>query len=233
MTSLIEHPRHSGPGNAPTAHPHFGANLGAQSARRLDADEGLFFEGEPALSVFKVVRGLVRCFRVTEDGRRHICRFAGPGDMLGLGMNRTYRYSAEAVSSSLVARAPRSAIEGGADVAARDGLWQALVDELAQRERVQLRLSRMTANERVADFLLELIESQNGESTAAFHIPMSRRDIADHLGLTLETVSRCLHRLNWMSVIELIDAHSFRLRQAGVLGRLAAGDRDGEVVRAA
>lgn len=228
--------------NSPTA-PHlghaasstflFGAQRGAEPSRRLEADEGLFFEGEPAVNVFKIARGLVRCFRMTEDGRRHICRFAGPGHILGLGANNAYRYSAEAVNPSLVISAQRSAIESAGDLSVRDGAWQAIVDELGQRERVQLRLSRMTANERVADFLLELIENQTIKSGETYRIPMSRRDIADHLGLTLETVSRGLHRLAWLGVIELADAHSFWLHQSSALRRIAAGDRDSEVGRAA
>jgi CRP-like cAMP-binding protein len=100
-------------------------------------------------------------------------------------------------------------------------------------ERSQLRLSRLTAHERVADFLAEIVGDEPAGATATYRIAMSRLDIADYLGLTLETVSRGLHRLDWMGVIELVDAHQFRVRNLNGLRRIAGGDRDGDVGRAA
>jgi CRP/FNR family transcriptional regulator len=211
----------------------FGSARVAGSLRRLEADEGLFLEGEPALRVFKVVRGLVRCFQMTEDGRRHICRFAGPGDVIGLSAADRYRYSSEAVGPTVVVSASRSAVDSHTDPKVREYAWLELVKKLAHSERLQLRLSRLTAEERVADFLTEILEKSPEDVQAIHRILMSRLDIADYLGLTLETVSRGLHRLNWLGVIELIDAHHFRVRQLNGLRRIAGGDRDKDVDRAA
>lgn len=203
------------------------------TSRRLEADERLFLEGDPATRVFKVVRGLVRCFQMTEDGRRHICRFAGPGDLLGLSGPDAYRYSAEAVGPSVVISTTRRALEANADPEIHAAIMRELVRKLIHGERSQLRLSRMTANERVADFLSEIIGDEPEAASATHAIAMSRLDIADYLGLTLETVSRGLHRLDWMGVIELVDAHHFRVRNLNGLRRIASGDRDGDMSRAA
>ncbi len=228
---------HQQPASSPLADRDTQFTLGSWrisgASRRLEADERLFLEGDPATRVFKVVRGLVRCFQMTEDGRRHICRFAGPGDLLGLAVLEAYRYSAEAVGPSIVISTPRCALEASADPEIRTAVVRELVRKLIHGERSQLRLSRLTAHERVADFLAEIVGNEPAGATATRRIAMSRLDIADYLGLTLETVSRGLHRLDWMGVIELVDAHQFRVRNLNSLRRIAGGDRDGDVGRAA
>lgn len=217
-------------------HPQFAANPDARLdlaagpfrsfTRRLAQDETLFCEGTPAAYVFVVQSGLIRCLRMTGDGRRHISRFAGPGCPLGLGAEGRWRTSAEAVGEAQVLGACAPAVEAAAmaDPFFARRLWRALTWELEQREQCQFRLCRLGADERVADFLAALAA---GGGDGWIPIPMSRLDIADHLGMTLETVSRVLHRLARAGTIRLNGAHRFCIRSPGALARLARGDRDG------
>jgi CRP-like cAMP-binding protein len=198
------------------------------AARTLEADETLLVEGAAAKSVFLVLSGTMRCYRMTRDGRRHICRFVGAGDLLGLGVAGAYRYSAEAVGDCEVLSFSASALQTAADSdhQVRQAVSNAMVSELLERERAGLRCTRMTAEERVADFLLELTETQTRSADGYCVIPMHRIDIADHLGLTLETVSRALNGLRRRQIIVLPDAHHFAVRNKAALLRLAEGDME-------
>lgn len=198
--------------------------------RTVEPGQHLTLEGDASDQVIGVLSGLVRCYRLTGDGRRHICRFAGPGSLIGLGLLGVQRHSAEAVAATQIIVFRMSAIEAAfeRDACIRASILLALAEELTQRERVQLRLGRLTADQRVADFLIELA----GPKNAGEHdIPMSRADIADHLGLTIETVSRGLHRFDKMQLIKLGDAHHFRLLRPSELVDFIEGDDDSSARR--
>ena len=156
----------------------------------------IFGEAEPAEYVYQVVEGAVRSYKLLSDGRRQIGAFHLVGDIFGLENGSTHRFTAEAIVDTTVRLAKRVSLEHVAEedaTVARD-LLDMTTSNLQHAENHMLLLGRKTSLERVAAFLLEMDTRLNAAGVMA--LPMSRRDIADYLGLTLETVSRalsCLH----------------------------------------
>jgi CRP/FNR family transcriptional regulator, nitrogen fixation regulation protein len=156
----------------------------------------IFGEAEPAEYVYQVVEGAVRSYKLLSDGRRQIGAFHLVGDMFGLENGSAHRFTAEAIVDTTVRLAKRVSLEHVAEedaTVARD-LLDMTTNNLQHAENHMLLLGRKTSLERVAAFLLEMDGRLSGAGVMA--LPMSRRDIADYLGLTLETVSRalsCLH----------------------------------------
>lgn len=178
----------------------------------------IYGENEPADYVYKVLRGSVRTYSVLNDGRRHIGAFYLPGDVFGVESGSEHSLSAEAIVDSTVAVVRRSAVM---NVAKRDNmLLTQLLDCTARelnRARDHVQLLIKTAQERVASFLLEMAERLPGDTV---ELPMSRQDIADYLGLTIETVSRTLTQFGLAKAIELPSSRSIVLRNRGALARL-------------
>jgi CRP-like cAMP-binding protein len=191
----------------------------------------LIAEGGAREIVLGVVSGLLRCFRMTPDGRRHVTRFVRPGNLVGLWRLALSRSSVEAVAISTIAEFRAEALDAASacNEAIREAAFQALTGELTARDRAQFRLGRLWAEERVADFLLEVAEVTSG--AAEGELRMSRIDIADHLGMTIETVSRALRCFQKDSVIRLEDARHFRILRPRTLQALALGDSEGVVWR--
>jgi len=162
----------------------------------------IYGENEPAEYLYKVVSGTVRSYRVLSDGRRQIGAFYLPGDVFGLETGATHGFSAEAITDTKVLVIKRSAF---AALAARDySVAQQLLAmtscELA-RAQDHIMLLIKTAQERVAGFLLEMADRI--QASTEIELPMSRQDIADYLGLTIETVSRTLTLLEDCATIAL------------------------------
>jgi CRP/FNR family transcriptional regulator len=172
----------------------------------------LFYEGDNARYFFEIVQGTLRCCRMIHDGRRQIYRFVGAGEMLGLGCGHRYGYSAEAVTDVAVRRHRLADLDDtmDADAHMRRRVLQALRDELAATRSQMMLLGRMSASEKLASFLL----SRSGASAGAgacIELPMTRSDIADYLGLTIETVSRKLNELRGLGVICLETPNRVRI----------------------
>jgi CRP-like cAMP-binding protein len=180
----------------------------------------IFGEGEPAEYLYKVVHGAVRTHRLLNDGRRQIGGFYLPGDVFGLEVGDVHRLSAEAISESKILVVKRSAVVALAarqSEVARD-LWTLTAQELAHLQNLMLTLGRKTAQERLAAFLLDM--AGRGRTTDLVELPMSRQDIADYLGLTIETVSRTLTQLENDEAIELPTSRRIVLRDVAALRRL-------------
>jgi CRP/FNR family transcriptional regulator, nitrogen fixation regulation protein len=181
----------------------------------------IYGEMEPADYIFKVVSGAVRTYKILIDGRRQIAAFYLPGDTFGLEAGDEYAFSAEAVTDAKVLVIRRSLVDA---LAARDSrvarqLWTLAGRELQRTQNHVLLLVR-TAPERVASFLLEMAERI--ESSDEVELPMSRQDVADYLGLTIETVSRMLTRLETASAIALPTTKRIVLRNRAALRQLNA-----------
>ena|SRR5690242_13795383 len=165
-------------------------------------DTEIFGENEPADYLYKVLGGAVRTYKILSDGRRQVGGFYLPGDIFGLEFADEHSLSAEAVSDARVLVVKRSALT---KLATRDPSVAQELFALTGRElhRVQDRtlLLIKNARERVASFLLEMAERASENNT--IELPMSRQDIADYLGLTIETVSRTLTSLETASAIEV------------------------------
>jgi CRP/FNR family transcriptional regulator, nitrogen fixation regulation protein len=155
-------------------------------------DTEIFGQAEPADYIYQVIEGAVRSYKLLADGRRQIGAFHLPGDIFGLENGELHRFTAEAIVDTTVRRVKRQSLEREAknDPAMVRNLLNMTTDNLQHVENHLLLLGRQSARERVAAFLLEM----NGrlKSRGAMALPMTRRDIADYLGLTLETVSRAI-----------------------------------------
>jgi CRP/FNR family transcriptional regulator, nitrogen fixation regulation protein len=161
----------------------------------------IFGEKEPADYVYQIVTGAVRSYKLLSDGRRQIAAFHLGGDIFGLEIGADHRFTAEAIVDTTVRLLKRRSLEVAAesDVAVTRNLLRMTTRSLRHAEDHMLLLGRKTSLERVAAFLIEM----DRRSTAAgiLALPMCRRDIADYLGLTLETVSRALSRLHDLGVL--------------------------------
>jgi CRP/FNR family transcriptional regulator, nitrogen fixation regulation protein len=181
----------------------------------------IYGENEPADYLYKVVSGSVRTYKIFDDGRRQIGGFYFPGDMFGLEHGDAHQFSAEAIDNCVVLLVKRSALVA---LAERDGniarqLWSFTAAEL-QRVRAHMLLLIKSAEERVACFLLEMAGRLSNEEIV--ELPMSRQDIADYLGLTIETVSRTLTHLEAKAAIALPTSRRILLRNRKALIRLDA-----------
>jgi CRP/FNR family nitrogen fixation transcriptional regulator len=155
----------------------------------------IYGEQEPADHVYRVVRGAVRSYKLLSDGRRQITAFHLPGDIFGLENGSVHRFTTEAIINTTVRLATRCSVEhvAATDVHVIRDLLSMTASNLQHAEDHMLLLGRKTSIERVAAFLLEMDRRLAEAGMVA--LPMGRRDIADYLGLTLETVSRMLSRL--------------------------------------
>lgn len=170
---------------------------------RVARGQTLFFEGDAAEHFYEVVSGTVRCCRLVADGRRTILRFAGLGSFLGIGCVERYGYTAEAVTDVVVRGHRLSGLEAAmADADLRARVLAALREELAATRSQMMLLGRMSAAERLAAFLVGYA-ARGPRADGCIELPMTRSDVADHLGLTVETVSRKLHELDDLGLIRI------------------------------
>jgi len=182
--------------------------------------DALFCEGDPAEFYFKVASGAVRGCNLLADGRRHVGDFFLPGDFIGLDATKLYTYSAEVVVSTILVRYARWKVDTlvGQELEIAQSLVTMMRDGLcAARDRMML-LGHMTATERIANFLL-MVSDKTG--TSRITLPMTRTDIGDHLGLTIETVSRTFRQLKKDHIIEQKNLHSITIADRDALIDLA------------
>jgi CRP/FNR family nitrogen fixation transcriptional regulator len=219
--------RHFGNTDYPNGIAEFGRDsIGVAQSGQLDALVGLerigtrlsfarnddiYAEGDGSDCWYKVVSGTVRICKLLADGRRHIAEFCFSGDCFGLDNTGERLYSAEAVDDIVVMRFPRKTTEA---VIEQDPMLARLLRDVMLRDLANahgrtLLLGRMTASERVAAFLLEMFNRR--DRTKRLDLPMSRNDIADYLGLTIETVCRTLSALKRDRVIAIPNAHRIEL----------------------
>ena len=163
---------------------------------KYDKGTEIYGEAERAEYIYQVVDGAVRSYKLLSDGRRQIGAFHLVGDIFGLENGAVHRFTTEAIVDTTVRLMRRSSLElvAESDVMVALDLLSMTTSNLQHAEDHMLLLGRKTSLERVAAFLLEM--DRRATASGVMALPMSRRDIADYLGLTLETVSRalsCLH----------------------------------------
>ena len=150
-------------------------------------------EGEPATDFFNVTYGTAKLFKLLADGRQQVTGFAAAGHFLGLAVSRTYAFSAQAIEPVRLCRFSRRKLQAVlTDFPALERkLLETACNELATAQEQMLLLGRKTARERVASFLLARLRSAVCCAHAnEIRLPMTRSEIADYVGLTIETVSR-------------------------------------------
>ncbi len=177
----------------------------------LERNAEIYVEGDPSENLYQVISGTVRSYKLLDDGRRQIGAFYFPGDIFGFEISRAYTFSTDAIVDAKVLLINRNSLIA---LAARDNdvarqLWALTATEL-HRVQDHATVLIMNAQERVIGFLHEMAK----RSTAASEIdlPMSRGDIADYLGLTIETVSRTLKQLERSASIALPTSRHIVLR---------------------
>ena len=156
----------------------------------------LFGEAEPADYVYQIREGAVRTYKRLSDGRRQIGAFHLRGDILGVENGEIHRFTAEAIVNTTVWIAKSQSLFAGlakTDIPAANHIRDLITRTLEHMENHLLLLGRQTALEKVASFLLEI--DRRLQQPKVMVLPMGRRDIADYLGLTVETVSRSLSTL--------------------------------------
>jgi CRP/FNR family transcriptional regulator len=194
----------------------------------LSAGEVLLREGDPAAHVFNITGGSVRVYKLLPDGRRQITGFLYAGDFLGLATGDRYAFSAEAMEAGSTCRFRKADYRGL--IQETPALEAILLDranhELAAAQTQMLLLGRKTALERVATFLSDQpsADRMRPTSAGAVHLPMTRGEMADYLGLTIETVSRVMTRLKTEGVIRLISLTDLTIERPQRLRALAGGE---------
>jgi CRP/FNR family nitrogen fixation transcriptional regulator len=177
----------------------------------VDIEKGcdIIAQGDAADYCFEIIEGCARSVQRLEDGRRQISDFLLPGDIFGLDAVGEHDFAGEAVTAVTIRRLRLSTVELLAedDAVFALGLRRHLTRQAkAMRSRIVL-LGRMTAAERIGAFLVEMTQRLEGSSQGIVELPMSRSDMADYLGLTIETVSRCLSDLKGRGVISVKGTH--------------------------
>ena len=179
---------------------------------RFSPEGAAFYEGDEAEHIFNVTSGCVRLSKMLPDGRRQITGFLWPGDFFGLAFDRSYSYTAEAVGEVEVCRFPRAKLEAlfREYPKLEHRLLSMAGNELIAAQDHMMVLGRKTAQERIATFLILLSRRsvRAGQGENSLDLPMNRADIADHLGLTVETVSRTFTQLRKNKIIDLPDPRS-------------------------
>lgn len=192
---------------------------------RFDRGETVFNEGDPAEHSYRVVSGAVRLCKHMVDGRRQIAQFLLPGDYFSFVDMTEHSFTAEAVCDVVLVCYPQRQITRMTEE--RSGLRRFFGSLLSRRVRdVQnhlVLLGRQTAKEKVASFLVMLIEREGAESSR-LSVPMSRQDIADYLGLTIETVCRVLSAMKRKKLIDIPGVHELTIRDSEALYALAEGE---------
>jgi len=181
--------------------------------------------GDPRQHVYTLTKGALRLVRTLADGRRQISGFVLPGDYLGLTGSDHHRYDVEAIADSRVCRVAMPQMR---ELRSRyphleRKLLQRACQELDAAQDAALSLARLQPAEKVADFLLRLAarEARLGGTPLRVTLPMGRGDIADHLGLTMETVSRTFTRLRQQDLIALPHLNVVEIRDEAALQALA------------
>lgn len=201
--------------------------------RTLAAKEHIFCEGDAATHIYRVEAGHVCIYKTLVDGRRHVIDFAYPGDWIGLGAIGRHTNNALASTATRLQAVPVARLK---EVASRNAslglmLYEAVSRELLAARELLFTVSHRSATERLASFLLALSRrnASRGEAADTIVLPMTRADIADFLGLTIETVSRTFTKLRLLGAIDIEQSILVVIRDAQALADLADGETDGSV----
>ena len=196
--------------------------------RDLEPGQALFDEDDDSSHAYNLVEGTVRLYKLLPDGRRQITGFAIAGDFLGLSSRGHYAYSAEAISPVVLCRFKRADLQRlfSKFPAMEHRVLAMANDELVAAQDQMLLLGRKTPMEKVASFLLALSKrlERIGRRGGELPLAMTRADIADYLGLTVETVSRTFSKLKASKIIALPSPDRVQLLDRRKLETVAAGD---------
>jgi len=197
----------------------------SNKTRRLKAAQNLFREGDEVRHLYQVTSGVLRLIKVLEDGRRQVIAFGYPGDIIGFPQDGTYHTECDAISGAeVILHSVKDLENGDRNPELHKRLVQAALKEISAMQDHFVMLGRKSATEKTASFLSVLME-RTGNPLGAythFEFPMTRADIADFLGLTVETVSRTMTALRKMKLIALENSKSVIVLDQDALYDMAA-----------
>jgi CRP/FNR family nitrogen fixation transcriptional regulator len=183
-------------------------------------NEEIYAQDDAVELLYRVVRGVVRTSRVTADGRRQVGAFYYPGDLFGLEPGPDHRFGADALDDCEILAVRRSAVRAAAGDAELDrAILEAQRLEMERLQEHVVMLGRKSARERVASFLMSVAQRVDDDHA---DLAMGRQDMADYLGLTIETVSRMLTQLQGEAIVEFPSSRRFQIRKWTALEALAA-----------
>lgn len=192
---------------ATAAHGAFEQSVMDSATRICGRKEHVFFEGDIVSHIYKVEAGHVCIYRLLSDGRRQVVDFAFPGDFIGLGASGEHALNAQAIETTRLRCLPVSVLRNVVSDNPQLGLelYEAISRELGATRELLMSVSHRNAQERIAGFLLALFQrnASRGDDVATIVLPMTRADIADFLGLTIETVSRTFTKFRALGLIQL------------------------------
>lgn len=204
-------------------------DIASESQRfRLPAKSLLFREGDPASWAFSIIEGVVKLSRLLPDGKQQVVGFRFAGDVLGYGASKTYPFDAETLTAGHFCRIERGRLD--ALLRLYPQMERRMLDlclrELSNTQDQLVTVGRRSAEARVASFLLGLVEAyrQRGPLPAELPLPMTRSDIGDFLGLTLETVSRSFAAFKRQKLIAEPAQHRLRILDMDALLCLTEGE---------
>jgi CRP/FNR family transcriptional regulator, anaerobic regulatory protein len=200
--------------------------FGGQPVESFSAGEALVWEGDQAGQIFDVLEGVLRVYKILPDGRRAIMGFVYGGDILGISFQHRSLFTAEAVTAVKVRRVSRARFLSLANESPdlQSQLFALLCGKMSAAHDQMLLLGRKSAEERVVSFLLA-VHRKCGEGIE-IELPMSRLDMADYLGLTIETVSRMMTSLTRRGLIHATGRHRIALSKLNALRDIAGRDED-------
>ena len=221
-TALRAAPRSDDPGRS---RPDLEDLLGIGIMLERAAGQMIIVEGDQRGHAFRVLTGALRLYKALPDGRRQVIDFLVPGECFGLTGADHYAYSVEAIVPSALARYSRIHLDAGvrANPALALRLLEAAHTDLERAHAHMLLLGRASAEEKVASFLVRIARrlGHASKGVIAFRLPMTRQDMADYLGLTIETVSRTMTRLRQEGVITFASPQDIVLQRPLQLEALA------------
>lgn len=206
------------------------AQAGGQTVpRRFAPHEHLYFEQDPRSGVYELLSGTVIQYSLLGDARRRISAFSRPGDLLAFGATGLHEENAEALTETQVCFIPRAVFDAAVCEMApfRDAVFRRIERMLFEAREQSALIGWKNALQRTASFLLFLETRFRDPVTGVVRIPMMRRDIADYLGLTIETVSRMVTRLRQAGAIRMTSPGEFLVADRARLVR-EAGDTEAD-----
>ena len=194
-----------------------------QRSKPLQKNQHLYREGDEFQSVYAVRSGTLKAYKTTDDGREQVTGFYFPGEILGMDgiSNNAHASSAKALETAAICEIPFTSLEKLSALMPnlQRHFFQLMSHEITEDQQLITLLSKNSADERVAALMLS-ISGRNARrklSATQFRLPMSRVDIGNYLGLTVETVSRVFSRMQKMEVlrvdnkeIEILDPQGLR-----------------------
>jgi CRP/FNR family nitrogen fixation transcriptional regulator len=189
----------------------------------LPRNQTIFSEGDSTDQVYELVSGTVRLCKHTPGGRRHILDFVMPGEIFGLLEHSEHTVTAEAVGEVVLISYSRSRLDklAAGDATVRRRILSIVSDDLLTAQQQLLILGCQDAREKMASFFLRLAGRSSLKAGERLQLPMGRQDIADHLGLTIETVCRTIRALHRAGIVQVPNVHELILSNMPALRALA------------